>query len=266
MYYVCGISDKGTVRDHNEDAFLIDGVVLSKAQLETDIRPPFIAAVADGVGGEASGEVASRLALELLSSVKYGSKVNMQSKINGIHGKLVRYGSAHRGCTNMQTTLCAIAVDEQENASVINVGDSRMYRYRNGKIRQISTDKSLVQLLYEQGKISREEQRTHEHKNVIFPVLGNVNSSPEPEIKPITGGIRGGDVIIICTDGISDYITQGQFEEALALPMSLPKRLQRLTEIAVENGSTDNMTAIGVSCCGVHTQIKHSSSKRKQVR
>ena len=67
MFYCCGITDTGCVRDHNEDAFLINKIVMSKAQLESELHTPFIVGVADGVAGENSGEVASRLALELVS-------------------------------------------------------------------------------------------------------------------------------------------------------------------------------------------------------
>lgn len=247
MYYCCGISDKGAVHEHNEDAYLINKIVLSKAQMESDIKAPFIVAVADGVGGEASGEIASRLALQLLSGVRYGKKVNLKNKVLNIHGKLRRYGITHNDSINMQTTLCALAVDEDNNAYVVNVGDSRMYRYRSGMLRQLSTDQSLVQMLYEQGKITREEQKTHAQRNIIFPVLGNISDEPEPEISAISGGIRRGDIIIICTDGLSDYITMGEFEETLEMPMRLSKRLKRLTEIAIKNGSPDNITVVGIS-------------------
>lgn len=249
LYYCCGITDKG-VRQNNEDACLINKTVLDKAdkaQMESDIRPPFIAAVADGVGGEAAGEVASRLALELLSSVKFGRRVSLRSKVMNIHGKLRRFGMTHAEAVNMQTTLCALAVDEDGRAYAVNVGDSRLYRFREGAICQISTDQSLVQLLYEQGKITREEQRTHAERNVIFPVLGNIADDPDPVVTEIEGGIRSGDLIIICTDGLSDYITRGQFEEILSLPMRLPRRLRMLVDAAIENGSPDNITAVGVS-------------------
>lgn len=246
MYYCCGISEKG-VRQNNEDAYLINKTVLDKAQMESDIRPPFITAVADGVGGEAAGEVASKLALELLGSVRYGRRVCLRSKVMNIHGKLRRFGMTHGETANMQTTLCALAVDEDERAYAVNVGDSRLYRFREGAIRQISTDQSLVQLLYEQGKITKAEQRTHSERNVIFPVLGNIADDPDPQVTEIEGGIRSGDLIIICTDGLSDYITPGQFEEILALPMRLPKRLRMLVDAAIENGSPDNITAVGVS-------------------
>ena len=247
LYYCCGISDKGAVREHNEDAYLVNKIVLSQAQMESDVSAPFITAVADGVGGEASGEIASRMALELLSGVKFGKKVDLRAKLLAIHAKLRRYGITHGSSANMQTTLCALAVDENGRAFVANVGDSRMYRCRGGIIRQLSTDQSLVQLLYEQGKITQEEKKTHAQRNVIFPVLGNISDDPDPMITEIEGGIKKGDIIIICSDGLSDHITAGEFEEILALPMRLPKRLRRLVDTAIDNGSTDNITVVGVS-------------------
>lgn len=247
MYYCCGITDKGAVRDKNEDAYLVNKIVLSQAQMESDMSPPFIAAVADGVGGEASGEVASKMALELLSSVRYSKKVNMNTKVMNIHNRLRRYGMTHGGSENMQTTLCALAIDEDDRAYIVNVGDSRLYRCRDGEIKQLSTDQSLVQLLYEQGRITRDEKLTHARRNVIFPVLGNIADDPVPEITEIDGGIKKGDLIIICTDGLSDYLTKGEFEDTLAKPMRLSKRLRALIDTAIKNGSPDNVTVVGIS-------------------
>ena len=247
MYYCCGISDKGAVRDNNEDAYLLNRTVLSEALTECDIKVPFIAAVADGVGGEASGEIASRMALEMLSSVRFSKKTDMHTKVMTIHSRLKKYGVTHSGSANMQTTLCALAVDEDERAYIINVGDSRIYRCRDGGIKQLSRDQSLVQMLYEQGRISVYEKKNHAQRNVIFPVLGNVSDEPEPSITEIDGGIRRGDVIIVCTDGLHDYLTQGEFEEIMAMPMRLSKRLRRLVDAAMENGSTDNITVVGIS-------------------
>ncbi len=247
LYYCCGISDKGAVRSHNEDAYLVNKIVMSHAQVESEINHPFIAAVADGVGGEASGEIASRMALELLSGVRVGKKVDLRAKLMNIHNRLKRYGITHGSSANMQTTLCALAVDESGRAFSVNVGDSRMYRYRDGVITQLSTDQSLVQMLYEQGKITDEEKKTHSQRNVIFPVLGNISDDPDPCVSEIEGGIVKGDIIIICSDGLSDFITRGEFEEILSLPMRLPKRLRRLADTAIDNGSTDNVTVVGVS-------------------
>ena len=219
MYYCCGISDKGAVRENNEDAYLVNKIVLSKAHM----------------------------ALDLLSAVRPRKSTDFKAKLLAIHSKLRRYGITHGSSANMQTTLCALAVDENEKAYVINVGDSRMYRFRGGVIKQLSTDQSLVQMLFDQGKITGEEKKTHAQRNVIFPVLGNIADDPDPSVTEIEGGIKKGDIIIICSDGLSDYITTGEFEEILAMPMRLPKRLRRLIDAAMDNGSTDNITVVGVS-------------------
>ncbi len=246
MYYCCGITDVGTVRDHNEDAFLINKTVINSTMLESELNAPFITAVADGVGGELGGEVASRLALELLSSLRPAEGIDYEKKILDIHYALQKNG-AENNSVNMQTTLCALAVDKSGSAVMINVGDSKLFRYRGGSVRQLSRDQSLVQMLYEQGEITADEKRTHKHRNVIFPVLGNVTEEPTVEVTSIEGGIQAGDLILICSDGLSDYITRGDFEETLALPIRLPKRLKALVELAKNGGSADNITVIGVS-------------------
>ena len=149
----------------------------------------------------------------------------------------------------MQATLCGIAVDESNGINIINVGDSRLYRFRGGRLRQISRDHSLVQLLYEEGTITREERRTHIHRNVIFPVLGNIKSEPRIDIVPIEGGMEYGDILLLCTDGLSDYLSQIGIEEILELPKSLPVRLRMLVDKALEKGCDDNITVIAVVYC-----------------
>lgn len=246
MYYCCGITDAGTVRDHNEDAFLINKIVMNSAMLESELHTPFVTAVADGVGGETSGEIASRLALDLLCALKPSESTDYEKKVLDIHYALRKSGVENNNI-NMQTTLCALAVDKNDTASIINVGDSKLFRYRGGSIKQLSRDQSLVQMLYEQGEITADEKRTHKHRNVIFPVLGNIVEDPKVEVTTIEGGIQPGDLILICSDGLADYITKGDFEETLAQPIKLPKRLKTLVELAKNGGSTDNITVIGIS-------------------
>lgn len=246
MFYCCGITDKGAVRDHNEDAFLIQKTVMTSGENETETKSPLIAAVADGVAGEASGEVASRKALELLAGLKPSSKTDYLQKVLNIHRSLQKYGAAHN-TENMQTTLCALAVEQDGRAMLINAGDSRMYLYRGGILKQLSRDQSLVQMLYEQGRIAPEERRGHARKNVIFPVLGSIDSDPEPQICEIEGGLFHGDIIILCTDGLSDHLTTGEFEEILSQPKRLTKRLADTVEKAIQNGSPDNVTVVGVT-------------------
>lgn len=242
VFYCCGMTDAGTVRKHNEDAFLIDRKIMTAGGRECQIDAPFIAAVADGVSGESSGDVASKMALKLLSA----DVSHDEEKILSIHHGLQKYGINHR-TENMQTTLCALAADPDGKAVMINIGDSRMYLYRHGTIKQLSRDQSLVQMLYEQGHITPEQRINHSDKNIIFPVLGNLDRDPEPQIEEISGGLLHGDIIVICSDGLSDHLTSGEFEDILAAPKKLPHRLKDMVERAKSNGSEDNITVVAVT-------------------
>lgn len=245
MYYCCAITDKG-VRENNEDALLIHKSVLTEGVTEQLVAAPFIAAVADGVSSEHCGEVASLMCLELLKEVSYNSEVDLTETLADIHQKLIDYSSQQDDTANMQTTLCGIAVDEYEGLHTINVGDSRLYRYRRGGIMQLSRDQSLVQLLYEEGTITKEERQNHKHRNIIFPVLGNLSSTPDYDVRSDDECVQYGDVLLLCSDGLSDYVSTNEMEEILAMPKPLVRRLRLLTDLALENGSTDNITIIAL--------------------
>ena len=243
MYYCCGITDTG-IGKLNEDSYLVGGQVRRDEMTECEVSAPFTAAVADGVGGEDAGEVASHLALQLLSGVRHIKRINIINRIMEIHRKVCEYGIKHDH-PNMQTTLCALWVDEHDNAYAVNVGDSRLYLYHEGGIKQISTDQSLVQMLYDQGRITDVERAKHTGRNIIMPVIGNLQTDPDPVLTDI-GVLGSSDVVLICSDGLSDYVTRGEMEEVLSWPMHLSKRLRRLADLALEHGSTDNVTAVGV--------------------
>lgn len=247
MYYCCGITDKGVMK-HNEDAFMIGKKVMSSGSIDFMMSAPLIAAVSDGVSGENSGELASFKCLEFLSDLDFNSASDLKKEVMNVHNQLSALGTMDSSTHNMQATLCAIAIDENDNIYTINVGDSRMYRYRGGDIRQISKDQSLVQMLYDEGTISEAEKRTHIHKNIIFPVMGNTSSKPKPDITNLNDVMKYGDVILICSDGLSDYVSCTEMEDILALPAKLPRRLERLVKLAIENGSSDNITITALCC------------------
>lgn len=248
MYYCCGITEKG-VMPHNEDAMLVGKCVVDSGATDQKLEAPFIVAVSDGVSGELSGELASRMCLELVREIKYSKKTRLKQKLMDVHNQLAKHGSENRDTLNMQATLCGLAIDENGRIHTINVGDSRLYRFRGGRLRQISRDQSLVQLLYEEGTITQEEKRTHVHRNIIFPVLGNISSKPEIAVEALEGGMSYGDILLLCTDGLSDYLSPIDIEEILDLPKSLPKRMELLVEKALEKGGSDNITAIAVVYC-----------------
>ena len=245
MYYCCGVTDKG-VMPHNEDAMLIKDSVIDSGSSEQNVEVPFIAAVSDGVSGERSGELASKMCLELIRDMSYNGETKLDEELLAIHHKLADYSRSDPEMHNMQATLCGIAVDENNNMLTFNVGDSRLYRYRGGRIRQISRDQSLVQLLIDEGAITREERKNHVHRNIIFPVFGNQKSAPKVDTVTLDGGMEYGDLLLLCTDGLSDYVSTLDIEEILEMPKSLKTRLHLLLDKALENGSKDNITVIAV--------------------
>lgn len=246
MYLCCAITDQG-VRPHNEDALLLHKTVLTEGVTESMLSAPFLIGVADGVSGEHSGELASATCMEMLKGISFSSRTDMDDKLLEIHQTLAAKGIQADETRNMQTTLCALGVDESEKLHIFNVGDSRLYRYRNGCLLQLSRDQSLVQVLYEEGSITRDELETHKQKNIIFPVLGNLNSMPTFDIQEHDEKIEFGDILLLCSDGLSDYVTSPEIEEILAMPKPLVRRLQLLVEQALKNGSSDNITIVALT-------------------
>lgn len=243
MYYCCGITDKG-VMSHNEDAFLIGKIVADKGVSEQKIKAPFIVAVSDGVSGEKSGEFASRMCLEYVRDVDFSG--NISKSLIEVHNTIAEYSMNNPDLHNMQATLCGLFFNENGSVTAFNAGDSRLYRFRGGHINQISRDQSLVQLMYEEGSITPEQRKSHVRRNIIFPVFGNVDTAPKIDLIPIEDGMQYGDILLLCTDGLSDYVSALEMEEILEMPISLHKRLSLLVRKALENNSTDNITIIAI--------------------
>ncbi len=241
MYYCCGITEKG-IMPHNEDALLIGKHVMTAGMLEQPMKPPFTIAVSDGVSGENAGELASSMCLEYVKDIVDYRKSQLHTLLMEIHEKLVEYSRNDEESRNMQTTLCGIAIDRNDKVIHFNVGDSRLYRFRDGEIRQLSRDQSLVQLLYEEGTITKEERKTHVHRNVIFPALGNLKDTPRIDIEEIDGGFEYGDVLLICSDGLSDYVSALDIQEIMDYPKGLLKRLEILVQMALDRGCSDNIS------------------------
>lgn len=243
MYYCCGITDKG-VMSHNEDAFIIGKTVVDNGVSEQKIEAPFIAAVSDGVSGEKSGEFASRMCLEYVSNIDFSG--NISDSLIEVHNTIAEYSINNPDLRNMQATLCGLFFNKNGSITAFNAGDSRLYRFRGGHINQISRDQSLVQLMYEEGSITPEQRKTHVRRNIIFPVFGNVDTLPQIDLIPIEDGMQYGDILLLCTDGLSDYVSALEMEEILEMPISLHKRLSLLVRKALANNSTDNITIIAI--------------------
>lgn len=247
-YYIYGYTDAGSVRDHNEDAVLVDRRVSDGGSLEAAVAAPFITAVCDGVGGENAGEQASGLCLEELARVNYSSSADLKRILLGIHTDIKKKGVSEAGYGNMQTTLCALAVDENGKALCVNVGDSRMYRYVNGTVRQISVDQSYGQFMYEKGQIDSTDELAPEYRSGIISAMGSSQSDPEIAQTPLITefGEEPDDMMIIVSDGVSDFVSEGEMEIGLSMDLPVSEKIIALAKLAVMNGSTDNVSVIGI--------------------
>lgn len=247
-YYIYGFTDKGNVRSHNEDSILVDHEVSQNGSLSASVSAPFLSAVCDGVGGEQAGEIASKLCLQHLAILDYDSRVDLTDTLMTVHNKIKKRGIAHEESVNMQTTLCCLAVDESKNVTCINVGDSRMYRYVNGKARQISVDQTYGQFLYEQGEINDINELEPQMRSAIVSSMGSVMQDPKIDFIPFVSkfGEEKDDTVLIFSDGVSDFVSVDEIEIAMAMDISFDDKIESICELALKNGSTDNISAVGI--------------------
>ncbi|MDE5974016.1 MAG: Stp1/IreP family PP2C-type Ser/Thr phosphatase [Eubacterium sp.] len=235
-------TDKGNVRDSNQDAYAVgefsDEVVWS--------------VVCDGMGGAAGGNIASALAVKVISdkiNASYRNQMRdssiknmLDSALTAANIEVFDFAEAQPDLRGMGTTVvCAIVRDNQ--AYIAHAGDSRAYVINNGNIRQITTDHSMVQDLLLRGKITPEEAEHHPNKNIITRAVG-VNKAIEIDFEQID--LEDDDTLLICTDGLSNYVSN---DEMLEL-MSDGKHYafaDRLVKKANDNGGGDNITVVVIS-------------------
>ncbi len=254
-----GKTDVGKHRLTNEDCLYVD----SEGRLIL---------VLDGMGGHRAGEVASRLAMEIISEfykqhVK-DEDVDLELFENyddsfTFHANLLRQAAykANRVVVEkslereeyvgMGSTLTGVAI-HNFTASMINVGDSRMYLIRNGTIEQISKDHTLAEDQIERGIMSREEARESQLKHILSSVIG-VDSRVRVHMDELT--IFPGDIFLLCTDGLTAVMEDHEILEEVMRYKPGPEVLERLIEIVNDRGSPDN-TTLALSILSEETEEK----------
>ena len=235
-----GLSDTGKVRSQNQDAFRIE---------ELD-RHTVLAAVCDGMGGAKSGNIASRLAIdvftdEVLRSYKSGMGPEQVGQLLENAVKLANftvYDQARQfeDFAGMGTTLVAALVSGK-NAAVINVGDSRCYHITRDDIRRVTVDHSLVQLMVDRGELTEEQARDYPGKNYITRAVGT-----EPTVESDIFHIRveRGDALLLSSDGLHNEVDDQEILFEVVHGVNNDNCCQRLLDIANMRGSPDNVTSV----------------------
>jgi serine/threonine protein phosphatase PrpC len=222
-------SDTGRQRRGNEDAYFA--------------RAPLFA-VADGMGGAQAGEVASRLAVEVLEQgLPEGSgsiEDRLRARVREANARINAVGQADDQRAGMGTTLTVAHVGEDE-LTVAHVGDSRLYRLRDGAFERLTDDHTLVDELVRQGKLTPQEADEHPQRSIITRALG-----PETgvEADSRTWPARAGDVYLICSDGLTSMVEETRVGELVAGAPSLAAAGRALIEAANEAGGRDNITVV----------------------
>lgn len=249
MYELYALTDVGRMRDHNEDCYLIDRLVSATGSNYETRDGDFLVAVADGVGGEKAGEVAARLALTRLSAVSLPvSNEELAETILQIHAAILEYGARNVAARGLGTTLAGLVCVENK-VTVFNVGDSRVYRFRDGILKQLTTDHSLVQALLSAGQITRDEAFHHPQKHIVSQSLGGTTTVDrlQVDVETVRGVFEPGDLFLVCSDGMSDMVRDEEMEEIFINYKSVSETACALVARANEHGGHDNVTVIVVA-------------------
>jgi len=232
---VCGITDTGLHRPGNEDSFVAN-------------NDAGFCLVADGMGGAAAGEIASRIfaeaATEIINHTEQRSEKDAVALIKKTFLTANTEIRAHvadfpihsgMGCT------AELILFHEQGFVLGHIGDSRTYRLRQNKLVRLTKDHSLVQDQLDQGIITKNEARTHRLRNVISRAVG---VSDQLEIDTIRGRYFAGDLFLLCSDGLTDMVDDKTIEQIIISKESLTNRNRLLIEQAKTGGGRDNITAV----------------------
>ena len=221
-----GKSDVGRVRSGNEDAFLVD-------------HGRSLFAVADGMGGHQAGEIASHTAIETLRA-EFDAEDDISDAI--VQANRAVYTKAHSNAEweGMGTTLTAVAVIGRL-AIVGHVGDSRTYLLRDGKLRRVTDDHSLVEQLVREGRLTREQAANHPQRSIITRALG-VSSKVQVDTNHVH--LHDKDRFLLCSDGLTSMVDDDSLAEVLRKNRDPKRAVSRLIDLANHAGGEDNITAV----------------------
>ncbi len=221
-------TDTGRQRRENEDSAYVHA-------------PVFV--VADGMGGAQAGEVASRMAIETFEEGLPASgppEARLAELVRSANHRIYDRSRAEQGRAGMGTSLTAAYLDNGRLA-IAHVGDSRAYLFRDGELTRLTQDHSLVDELVRQGKLTEEQAAEHPQRSIITRALG---PEPEVEVDTWTYPVRPGDVLLLCSDGLTSMISEERVGDILRSASDLDQAADRLIEEANEAGGRDNITVV----------------------
>jgi protein phosphatase len=258
-------SDAGRVRPNNEDHFIVARLGRSLQVIATNLAEGRVPArfeevghafaVADGMGGEAGGEVASDLALTIGASLTLserrwhlrlgeGEEQHLVERVRQyfktIDQALYKHSQRTPGLQGMGTTLTVVYTVGLE-AFVFHVGDSRAYLWRDDRLRQLTRDQTMAQVLADAGSLTPEEAARHRLRHVLTQAMG---TRDETKADVSTLRLASGDRLLLCTDGLTDMVPDADVTALCGMALDAETTCARLVDAALANGGRDNVTVI----------------------
>ncbi|MDC3416441.1 Stp1/IreP family PP2C-type Ser/Thr phosphatase [Aquibacillus salsiterrae] len=231
------MTDNGQIRNHNED----DGGVFVKSDKQV------LAVIADGMGGHNAGDVASKMVIQSLKAkwlqveeftTPDQTEQWLHDTIFEINNKVFTYANEHDDCAGMGTTIVA-AICAQDFITVAHIGDSRCYLLNDLGFKQVTEDHSLVNELVRAGQISKDDAEFHPRKNVLTKALGT-EQNVKADVKTI--GWDKGNKVLLCSDGLSNKISEAELQSSIEQVSSLASISSQLIDEANNRGGEDNIS------------------------
>ena len=226
------VSHVGKVRSNNQDS---------------GYAGHYLFIVADGMGGHAGGDVASAIAIKHISETDrlYTSpndaEFALQSALLSANSLLAETVFEHGELTGMGTTVTGF-LRVANKIAIAHIGDSRLYLFRDGTLKQVTNDHTFVQRLVDSGRITAEEAAVHPRRSVLMRVLGDVDAAPEIDTTVLD--TKPGDRWLLCSDGLSSYVAEDKIASALASMVDAQDACDRLVKESLDQGAPDNVTVV----------------------
>lgn len=243
------VTHQGGVRENNEDGILAGSILITDISMES---PGYyqtgcmnhLFCVADGIGGEQKGEVASRIVLTALQERESSitNETNLRDALGEAKEELELFVTLHPDSYNLGCTLAGVCIQEDQ-ALIFNIGDCRVYRINGNYFEQITHDHSIVQSLYDEGVITEDEMRTHPRKNVITSSVSGDGKHDSIRIFATMLNMRREERFFLCSDGIWECFSHDELE-MIYQRFQGEMFCEKILGAALARGASDNITAL----------------------
>ncbi len=245
---IYGFGQRGPDKTIGEDHMLIKNGIISEGYIECEPDEKTVLAICDGVGGNNAGEEASLLAVKGLVEARLFEGTDEQSLrniIKNINDEIITLSAKREDYSGMATTMTGVYIDK-EKGILFHLGNCRLFAVNGAYLRQVTEDHTNVNKWVRMGVMTRDEAEDRPDKNVIYACLGGGNPDflKPLEITDITETALSGKDLILTSDGIHDHVKADDMEEIMLSVKPMKERMEKLTSMARENGSKDDISII----------------------